>query len=293
MLGHASPTDTLLLHHTLKRRYLYSFPDPVQSWRSWRKQSSSVFCFFLEQTPVFVQANCTLNSPDSSGGASCGQWCCLRPPHHGHAHQSWPFTSASGISLWRGCPSGGLRSPLAPTASKPPCQSSAPVPPCWVHGEDSGCSSGHGDCLGPGFAEVLHPNVSSPQAPLPAPCPESQLAKDGTSISICLSSIPLSIPAPALDLLPLLSQDPLLWPAPELPMPWWPGSAPLVLSLPGPMVSQVPQIQLFRPAVIPLAASDSPSHHTSLLPWTDLRASDPLLYLGWLRSLDIAGSSWT
>lgn len=49
---------------------LYPFPDPVQSRRSWRKQSSAVFCLLLEPASVSGQVNCTLNSPDSSGGVS-------------------------------------------------------------------------------------------------------------------------------------------------------------------------------------------------------------------------------
>jgi len=85
---------------------------------------------------VFGQANRTLNSPDSSGGASRGRRRCPRPPRRGRAHQPQPFTPAAGSSLCGSARFGGLRCPWTPTAPTSPYQSpppqSLPVPGCAV-----------------------------------------------------------------------------------------------------------------------------------------------------------------
>lgn len=166
----------------------------------------------------------TLNSPDSSGGVSRGQQCCLRPLCHGHAHQSWPFPPTSGISLWRGCPWGWLRSPLTSTASKPPHQILHPAPSLLVGAQRRLRMQLR--TLAQASAVVLHPSMSSPRAPLPRiPACERgyiYLSVQHPSVHPCPWLLPSASHVP-------LPQGLFLWQAPELPVPWWPDSTPLVL----------------------------------------------------------------
>lgn len=114
--------------------YLYR----LGSRGSCRKQSPAVFHLLFEQAPVFGQANRTLNSPDSSGGASRGWRHCPRPPRHGHAHQPWPFAptagssfSGGGVPLWGGSEAPGCPQPPNLPSKAPPRQS-LPTPGCTV-----------------------------------------------------------------------------------------------------------------------------------------------------------------
>lgn len=181
-------------------------------------------------------------------------------------------------------------------------QASLPKPPpqllhacgCTVKTQDAAQD------LGAALAQVLYPNMSSPQAPLPASCPESQLVKDGTSV--CLSSIPLSIPAPGFYLLPLVSlchRVPFCGRLRSCPCPGgmtqpllcygcvgfaWPNA------LPDP---PNPAFWVLLASCCSLAVSDSPSYHTSLLSRHGLISGVQIPSSTCLRSLDIAGSSWT